>query len=108
MKMKEAKASKHNFPMEYRITWIGSNSAESSTSYYNVFHSSEALDFLAYTFRTKHIHTKAIKILAVEEWCRFSKNWIDRMEPAVKFCKAEELGNSILVPSQQSETELNG
>jgi len=86
--------------MEYRIRWKGVNSVEESVQHYSVFHSSEALDFLAHTFRSGHIHANSLRVLAVEEWCRFRNIWIDRIEPAVKFATSEEIGTQILLPEE--------
>jgi hypothetical protein len=108
MKMKKAIASKHNSLMEYRITWRGSNSVEESTQHYNVFHSSEALDFLAHTLRSGHLHVKSLRVLAVEEYCRFGDIWIDRMAPAVQFATAEEIGGRILVTEEVSGGAKDG
>ena len=81
----------HDAPMEYRISYRISGSVESSTQYYSVFHSSEALTFLAHTFRKGHIHGHSLTILAVEEWNRFSRQWQDRTSFAALHCEAEEL-----------------
>lgn len=108
MKMDKTEASKHNSPMEYRIIWKGVNSIGESIQHYSVFHSSEALDFLAHTFRNGHIHTKSLRVLAVEEWCRFRNIWIDRMEPAVKFATSEEIGSKILVPEEFMKADQDG
>lgn len=101
--MKKEEANKHTSPMQYRVTWRGENSVEKSTSYYSGFHSSEALDFLAHTLRSRHIHTKLMEIIAIEEWCRFRKTWLDRLELAVKFCKSKEVGESIIILDQAEE-----
>jgi len=95
--MKKAKAKVHSSPTEYRIIWKGVNSIGENVQHYSVFHSSEALDFLAHTFRGGHIHAEKIKVIAVEEWCRFRRIWIDRMEPAVTYAESPELGDLILV-----------
>ena len=103
----KAIASKHTSPTEYRVTWREKGSAGDSTQHYNVFHSSEALDFLAHTLRSGHIHSNIINIIAVEEWCRFRKIWIDRMEPAVKYAISPEIGDRILI-SKLDEADRNG
>lgn len=103
MKMKREQPNKHTSPTEYKITWIGKDSVEESSSYYSGFHSSEALHFLAHTLKTKHMHTKSIRVLSVEEWDRFSKTWTERTEMAIKFCDSEEIGKSILIPDQEGE-----
>ena len=100
MKMKKAIAKVHTAPTEYRIKYKINDSVEESVQYYNVFHSSEALDFLAHTLRTGHIHGSSIEISAIEEWCRFRNIWIDRIEPATKYAESEELGKSILIKNQ--------
>tara|TARA_R100000808_G_scaffold24269_1_gene55496 strand:+ start:21803 stop:22117 length:315 start_codon:yes stop_codon:yes gene_type:complete len=81
----------HKAPMEYRVCYRITGAVESSTQYYNVYHSSEALDFLAHTFRKGHIHGHSLTILAVEEWNRFSRTWEDRTSVAALHCEAEEL-----------------
>lgn len=81
----------HNTPTEYRISYRITGSVEASTQYYSVFHSSEALEFLAHTFRKGHIHGESLTILAVEEWERFKRVWEDRTPFAALHCEAEEL-----------------
>ena len=77
--------------MEYRVRYIINSSKHSSTQYYNVFHSSEALDFLAHTFRRGHIEGKELRIIAVEEFDRFSQKWINRIKLAVEHTRAAEI-----------------
>ena len=81
----------HLAPMEYRVSYRITGSVENSTQYYSVFHSSEALNFLAHTFRKGHIHGNSLTILSVEEWNRFGRNWEDRTDFAALHCDAEEL-----------------
>lgn len=106
--MKKAQAKVHSHPTEYRITWKGVDSIGESVQHYNVFHSSQALDFLAHTFRSGHIHSEKIKVIAVEEWCRFRRIWIDRLEPAITHSNAPELGDLILVDAVFDITEGEG
>ena len=97
MTMKKTLAKVHTSPTEYRIKYKINDSVDESTQYYNVFHSSEALDFLAHTLRSGHIHGSTLTILDVEEWCRFRQGWINRIEPAVKYASAPEIGKTITI-----------
>tara|TARA_Y100000593_G_C4303464_1_gene334533 strand:- start:542 stop:853 length:312 start_codon:yes stop_codon:yes gene_type:complete len=81
----------HTSPMEYRVRYKINGSLSESTQYYNVFHSSEALDFLAHTYRSGHIHGGELKILAVEEYDRFRYAWDDRTEKAMEHADAPEM-----------------
>ena len=81
----------HRAPMEYRVCYRIAGSVETSVQYYSVFHSSEALDFLAHTFRKGHIHGDSLTILAVEEWNRFMSSWEERTAFAALHCEAAEL-----------------
>ena len=83
--------NKHNSPMEYRVKYRINGSKEKSVQYYNVFHSSEALDFLAHTFRRDHIEGKKLTIISVEEYNRFGNTWNDRLEKAVEFSNSPEI-----------------
>ena len=98
----------HTAPMEYRVTYRITGSVETSDQYYSVFHSSEALSFLAHTFRKGHIHGDSLTILGVQEWNRFGRKWEDRTDFAALHCEAEELireNNKLyLKPCQASAT----
>jgi hypothetical protein len=60
--------------------------------YYSVFHSSEALQFLAHNFRTGKIHgSSCIEIVSVEERNRWNKKWEDRTEKALDHADVPEL-----------------
>jgi hypothetical protein len=95
--MKIAKASKHISPMQYRVVWTGEHSVEESVQHYSVYHSSEALDFLAHTLRKGHIHSKVVKVKAVEEWCRFTQTWTNRTEVAFLHASAPEIGEGNII-----------
>jgi len=56
-----------------------------------VFHSSEALDFLAHTFRREHIEGDKLTIIAIEEYDRFRNAWDGRLEKAVEFANSPEI-----------------
>ena len=77
--------------MEYRIKYRITGSVSESTQYYSVYHSSEALDFLAHTFRKGRIRGESLTVLAVEEYNRFSGGWADRTEKATQHASAPEL-----------------
>ena len=77
--------------MEYRIRYTVNGSQNESTQYYSVFHSSEAIDFLAHTLRAGHIHGNNLHLLSVEEYERFSQKWIDRTLKAAEHALAPEL-----------------
>lgn len=81
----------HQSPTEYRVEYRVNGSASKSMQYYSVFHSSEALEFLAHTFRKGHIHGDSIQILAVEEYNRFSTKWEDRMSKAIEHAEIPEM-----------------
>ena len=77
--------------MQYRISYRINGSVSESLQYYNVYHSSEALDSLLHTWRKGHIHGKILRILAVEEYNRFGAKWVDRTQEALAHCEAPEL-----------------
>ena len=85
----------HKAPMEYRVRYFISGAMTESVQYYSVYHSSEALDFLAHTYRRGHIHSLSenfyINIVAVEEYCRFRDRWTDRTSKAVEFSESAEI-----------------
>ena len=84
----------HSSPMEYRIRYRVSDSLSENTQYYNVFHSSEALDFLSHTLERGQLDADRVKIIAVEEYNRFSKKWENRTT------KAAEHASSALLNKQ--------
>ena len=55
-----------------------------SHQYYNVYHSSEALEDIYHTFHKGKIHAKKISIYAIEEYNRFTKKWTEQMNKAVE------------------------
>ena len=81
----------HRRPMQYRIRYCINGSLNESIQYYNVFHSSEALDFLAHTYRRGHIHGGALRILAVEEHQPFQDAWEDRTAKAYEHASSPEI-----------------
>ena len=88
------KKKTHPNPREYRVLYRINGSLNESTQYYNVFHSSEALDFLAHTYRSGHIHAVGqgdLKILSVEEYDRFSQKWNNRLEQAFEHTTSPEI-----------------
>ncbi len=85
------KKIKHKAPMEYRIRYTVNDAAHTSTQYYNVFHSSEALEFLAHTWRKGHIHGGSLNILAVEEYNKYSLKWEDRLAFALEYASIPEM-----------------
>jgi len=85
------KKKSHPSPMQYRIRYLINGSAQDSVQYYNVNHSSEALEFLAHTYRRGHIHGKKLKILEIEEYNRFKDSWEDRTDEAVSHSNIPEL-----------------
>ena len=88
------KKQKHTSPMEYRIQYLIKGAVGESTQYYNVYHSSEALDFLAHTYRRGHIHGEELKVLAVEEYNRFSDIWENRTDKASEHAVSPEVSVS--------------
>ena len=77
--------------MQYRIIYKAECFAEEGTQYYSVFHSSEALDFLAHTFKQGHIDATALEIITVEEFDRFRNKWHSRLAPAIEDCSDPQL-----------------
>ena len=67
------KKNKHTSPTEYRVKYRANGSKEENIAYYSVFHSSEAVEFLAHTYRRGHIVGNNITIYAVEEYNRHSR-----------------------------------
>jgi predicted nucleotidyltransferase len=99
------KKKTHPSPKEYRVEYKINGAQNSSMQYYNVFHSSEALDFLAHTYRRGHIHGGELKVIAVEEYNRFSNRWLNRTAKAAEHAEAPEVSVSdtgivFLKPSQ--------
>jgi len=81
----------HTSPCEYRIRYLINGAVTETVQYYNVFHSSEALDYLAHTFRREHIEGNKLTVVAVEEFDRFAKKWVNRTPKAAQHCEAPEL-----------------
>ena len=77
------KKNKHPSPREYRIVYRAGNSLMKSEQYYNVFHSSEALEDIYHTFHKGKIHAKKITIHKIEERNRFTNKWEPRMDKAL-------------------------
>ena len=77
--------------MEYRVKYRVNGSKEENIAYYSVFHSSEAVEFLAHTYRRGHIEGGNITIYAVEEHNRYSQKWQDRTEKALDHAAVPEL-----------------
>lgn len=88
------KKKRHPSPMEYRIHYTVDGALHQSVQYYNVYHSSEALDFLSHTYRRGHIHGGDLKVISVEEYNRFSDKWEDRTSHAAKHAEAPEIVTS--------------
>jgi hypothetical protein len=78
------KKKKHLAPMQYRIKYRAGSWAVKSTRYYNVLHSSEALEDIYHTFHSGKIHAKKITIYKIEEYNRFTDKWINRTEEALE------------------------
>ena len=74
------KKTKHKSPEEYKIIWSAGDSVTDSTQYYRAYHSSEALADIYHTFANGKIHAKTIVISSIEEYCRFTEKWSDRMQ----------------------------
>ena len=85
------KKNQHPSPREYRIKYRINDSLGENIQYYNVFHSSEALDFLAHTFRRGHIEGNTLSIATIEEYDRFRDTWDDRTQKAIEFADSEEV-----------------
>ena len=71
--------------MSYRIIFRPGSWAMKTKRYYNVYHSSEAFDDILYTFRTGKIHAKKITIYKVQEWDRFTSEWMDRIDKVIEY-----------------------
>jgi len=60
--------------------------------YYSVFHSSQALEYLAHTFRKGNIHgANCLHVISVEELNRYSGRWEERTLKAVKHASSAEI-----------------
>ena len=98
----QKKKNQHPSPREYRVKYFVNDSEVEEISYYSVFHSSEALDFLAHTFRKGHIPGNSLRILAVEEYDRFRDTWDDRAPYAAEHAESPEVsineGNILISP----------
>ena len=70
--------------MSYRVIYRAGSSVEKSVRYYNVFHSSEALEDIYHTFHTGKIHAEKITIYKLQEHNRYTDSWDDRLEKAVE------------------------
>jgi hypothetical protein len=81
------KKNKHTSPMEYRVKYRVNGFGEENISYYSVFHSSEALEFLSHTHKRGHVEGETITVYAVEEHNRYSQKWEDRTEKALEHAK---------------------
>jgi len=94
----------HPRPTEYRIRYRVKGSVNDSVQHYMVYHSSEALDFLFHTLSEGHIHGGVLRILAVEEFNRFSDKWDDRTSKASEHSNAPLVseGNSLWLQKEQS------
>lgn len=88
------KENKHTSPMQYRIIYRTGVSVMKSTQYYNVYHSSEALEDIYHTFQKGKIHAKKITIYKIQEHNRFTNKWEDRMDKALE--NAEGVSDIIL------------
>lgn len=88
------KKNQHPSPREYRVKYFVNGSETEEVSYYSVFHSSEALDFLAHTFRKGHIQGQKLRVVAVEEYDRFRDAWDDMMSYATDHAESPEISIS--------------
>ena len=75
---------KHDRPAEYRIIFQAGNWVTKSERYFTVYHSSEALDDIYYSFMHGGIHSDKITILKIEEYITYQDEWVDRMEKALE------------------------
>jgi len=85
------KKNQHPKPKEYRVKYKINGDIGEFIQYYNVFHSSEALDFLAHTFRKNHIEGNQLLVIIIEEYDRFKDTWNDRTEKAIEFAESPEI-----------------
>ena len=88
------KKNKHPSPKEYRIEYKINGDLGEYTQYYNVYHSSEALDFLAHTFRRGHIEGEELRVVAIEEYNRYANQWEDRTLKATEHAESPEISLS--------------
>ena len=104
------KKKRHPRPMSYRIVYTSGSSVEKSEQYYNVYHSSEALMDINYTLQQGKIHSNKITIHSVDEWCRFSKEWITRIEKAIEHAEIDTRmltqTNKIILYKQKNEKSI--
>jgi len=78
------KKKRHPRPMSYRIVYTAGIAVEKSKQYYNVYHSSEALQDINHTLQRGKIHANKITIHKIEEWDRFTEKWISRIDKAIE------------------------
>jgi hypothetical protein len=88
-----AKKKKHPSPKEYRLIYKINNCETESVQYYNIFHSSEALDSLIHTFKKGHIHGRSLRILCIEEFNHHTNSWVNRTAKSVEDYDAPEFFN---------------
>ena len=77
--------------------------------YYSVFHSSEALEYLAHTFRKGNIHgADCLHVISVQELNRYNGRWEERIHKAVAHASSSEIvihqRNIFITDAQASPT----
>lgn len=82
--------SKHERPEVYRIIFRAGRRVTKDERYYNVFHSSEALEDIYHTFQSGRIHSTQITIYRIQEHNRFTDKWENRMDAALEHLDIEE------------------
>ena len=76
------KTNKAPRPEIYRITFKCGKWAAKSERFYNVFHSSEALEDIAHCFYKGGIHCNKITIVDIEEYITYANTWVSRLDKA--------------------------
>jgi hypothetical protein len=77
------KANKHDRPEIYRITFRCGGWVSKSERFYNVFHSSEALEDICHVFYKGTIPCRKITIYDIEEYVSYANQWTPRLEYAL-------------------------
>tara|TARA_R110002167_G_scaffold359642_1_gene576508 strand:- start:1755 stop:2063 length:309 start_codon:yes stop_codon:yes gene_type:complete len=78
------KIKKHPRPEIYRISFKCGKWVTKAERYYNVFHSSEALEDLAHSFYKGTIHCNKVTVIDIEEYITYANKWVSRFSHALE------------------------
>jgi hypothetical protein len=94
------KMNKHPRPEIYRISFKCGSWVMKSERFYNVFHSSEALEDIAHSFYTGAIHCNKITISDIEEYITYSNSWVSRMDKALENLETVDVDTLTVQPGK--------